>query len=260
MRELRINKRNLRDAKLVDVTPPPLAPGAARLELDVFALTSNNVTYAAMGEGMLGYWDFFPGPEGFGKVPVWGFGTVAESNAPEIAVGSRFYGYYPLAETLDVIPKKTPTGFIDTATHRAPKAVLYNVYTDTNVDPIYDPNYESKRSCARSTAPAGGRLISSSKATQSPSCSQAPHPRRRSPPRISCATSVAPRSSVSPQQATKATCASAASVIASCHTATLLHSKSKRRRPTSTSSAAPNSTPLCIAHSAPRSPEASLLV
>jgi hypothetical protein len=55
MRELRINKRDIRDAQLVDVTLPPLAPGAARLKLDVFALTSNNVTYAAMGEGMLGY-------------------------------------------------------------------------------------------------------------------------------------------------------------------------------------------------------------
>jgi hypothetical protein len=120
-----------------------------RLKLDLFALTSNNVTYAAMGEGMLGYWDFFPAPEGFGKVPVWGFGTVIQSNAPEIAVGARFYGYYPLAETLDVTPRKTATGFIDTAPHRATKAVLYNVYTDTTVDPGYDPNYEPEQTLFR---------------------------------------------------------------------------------------------------------------
>jgi hypothetical protein len=153
MRELHISKANIHDTKIVDVSPTPLAPGAARLKLDLFALTSNNVTYAAMGEGMLGYWDFFPAPEGFGKVPVWGFGTVTESNAPEIAVGSRFYGYYPLAESLDVVPKKTATGFIDTAAHRAPKAALYNVYTDTTADPGYDANYDasvskpSPRSC-----------------------------------------------------------------------------------------------------------------
>lgn len=149
MRELHINKRDIRDTKLVDVAPAPLAPGAARLKLDLFALTSNNVTYAAMGEGMLGYWDFFPAPEGFGKVPVWGFATVTESNAPEIAVGARFYGYYPLAETLDVIPKKTPTGFIDTAPHRAAKAVLYNVYTDITADPGYDANYEPEQTLFR---------------------------------------------------------------------------------------------------------------
>lgn len=149
MRELHINKRDIRDAKIVDAAPAPLAPGAARLKLDLFALTSNNVTYAAMGEGMLAYWDFFPAPEGFGKVPVWGFGTVTESNAPEITVGSRFYGYYPLAETLDVIPKKTATGFIDTAPHRAAKAALYNIYTDTTADPGYDANYEPEQTLFR---------------------------------------------------------------------------------------------------------------
>ncbi|MEQ1820159.1 MAG: DUF2855 family protein, partial [Terricaulis sp.] len=102
-----------------------------------------------MGTGMLGYWDFFPASEGFGKVPVWGFGTVIESNAPDIAVGSRFYGYYPLAETLDVTPKKTATGFMDTAAHRAPKAVLYNMYTDTTLDPAYDANYEPEQTLFR---------------------------------------------------------------------------------------------------------------
>ncbi|MCA8886802.1 MAG: DUF2855 family protein [Hyphomonadaceae bacterium] len=149
MRELHISKKDIRDTRLVDVALAPLAPGAMRLRLDLFALTSNNVTYAAMGEGMLAYWDFFPAPEGFGKVPVWGFGTVAESNAPDVAVGSRFYGYYPLAEALDVTPKKTATGFIDSAAHRAPKAALYNIYTDAALDPAYDPNYESEQALFR---------------------------------------------------------------------------------------------------------------
>ena len=149
MRELHISKTNIRDTRLVDISPAPLAPGAVRLKLDLLALTSNNITYAAMGEGMLGYWDFFPAPEGFGKVPVWGFGTVTESNASDIAIGSRFYGYYPLAEALDVIPKRTATGFIDTAPHRAAKAALYNVYTDTTLDPGYDANYEPEQALFR---------------------------------------------------------------------------------------------------------------
>ncbi len=149
MREFHIGKANIRNTQFVDVTPAPLAEGAARLKLDLFALTSNNITYAAMGEGMLGYWDFFPAPEGFGKVPVWGFATVIESKAPDIAIGARYYGYYPLAETLDVVPRKTATGFIDTAPHRAAKAALYNVYTDVTLDPSYDENYEPEQTLFR---------------------------------------------------------------------------------------------------------------
>ncbi|MEQ1820493.1 MAG: DUF2855 family protein, partial [Terricaulis sp.] len=79
MRELHISKANIRDTQYALVKQAPVGEGQA-LKLDLFALTSNNVTYAAMGTGMLGYWDFFPASEGFGKVPVWGFGTVIESN------------------------------------------------------------------------------------------------------------------------------------------------------------------------------------
>ena len=149
MRELHISKANIRDTRFALVKQAPVGEGQARLKLDLFALTSNNVTYAAMGEGMLGYWDFFPASEGFGKVPVWGFATVIESNAPDVAVGSRFYGYYPLAESLDVIPRKTATGFVDTAAHRAPKAALYNVYTDITADPAYDAAHEAEQTLFR---------------------------------------------------------------------------------------------------------------
>ena len=38
----------------------PLQPGQARLAVEHFALTANNITYAAFGEAMK-YWQFFPG-------------------------------------------------------------------------------------------------------------------------------------------------------------------------------------------------------
>jgi hypothetical protein len=62
-----------------------LAPGQARLAVDSFALTANNITYAAFGEAMK-YWQLFPaGPAASGAalgcLPVWGFATVAESLA-----------------------------------------------------------------------------------------------------------------------------------------------------------------------------------
>ncbi|MBC7768327.1 MAG: DUF2855 family protein [Phycisphaerales bacterium] len=149
MRELHIGKQDLRTARVVDVAPPPLAEGDARLHLDLFALTSNNITYAALGEGMLGYWDFFPGPEGWGKPPVWGFATVLESKAPGIEVGGRYYGYYPIAETFNVTPSKTPVGFIDSAPHRAPKAAIYNHYVNIAADPAYDAAFEPEQTLFR---------------------------------------------------------------------------------------------------------------
>jgi hypothetical protein len=150
MRDVHIAKQDIRDTRIAMVKQAPVAPGAARLKLDLFALTANNVTYAAMGTGMLGYWDFFPASEGFGKVPVWGFATVTESNAPGVEVGARYYGYYPLAESLDVTPAKAgPRGFSDAAPHRAAKAPIYNQYLNVTADPAYDPAFEPEQALFR---------------------------------------------------------------------------------------------------------------
>ena len=150
MFELLINKRDLRDARMAEVEQAVLAQGAMRLRLGPFSLTANNITYAAMGEGSLGYWDFFPAPQGWGKPPCWGFATVVESKAGGIEAGARFYGYYPIAETLDVTPVRTsPRGFIDSAAHRAAKAAVYNQYLNVATDPAYDAAYEPEQTLFR---------------------------------------------------------------------------------------------------------------
>lgn len=150
MREIQISKQDLRVTRIVDATPAPLGDGAARLKLDLFALTANNITYAAMGTGVLGYWDFFPAPDGWGKAPVWGFATVAESNAPGVEAGARYYGYYALAETLDVIPTKAGSrGFADAAPHRAQKAAVYNQYVNVAADSAYDAAFEPEQTLFR---------------------------------------------------------------------------------------------------------------
>ena len=150
MREVQIRKGDLRDAHVADVDSGMLPDGAARLRLELFALTANNITYAAMGEGALGYWDFFPGPEGWGRPPAWGFATVVESKAPGVAVNDRFYGYYPISETLDVHPNKaSPRGFVDGAPHRRAKAAVYNHYLNTLADPVYDAAYEPEQAIFR---------------------------------------------------------------------------------------------------------------
>jgi hypothetical protein len=156
MREIHIDKRDLRVARVAESEAAPLAAGAARLRLERFALTSNNITYAAMGEGPLGYWDFFPGPDGWGRPPVWGFATVAASNAAGVEAGARCYGYFPIAETLDVTPARIgPKGFTDGAPHRAPKAAVYNQYLYTGTDPAYDAAFEPEQVLFRPLYPSG---------------------------------------------------------------------------------------------------------
>ena len=88
-----------------------LAPGQVRFAVENFALTSNNITYAVFGEAMR-YWDFFPVPLGdefddgraWGRVPVWGFALATESHCDEVPVGTRVYGYLPMANTLVMTP------------------------------------------------------------------------------------------------------------------------------------------------------------
>ncbi len=128
-----VAKSDLRTTEVRDVEPPPLAEGQVRLAIESFALTANNITYAVFGEAMR-YWDFFPGPEGFGRVPVWGHAHVEASNHPEIAVGQRFYGYWPMSTHLTVQAKVGKTGFTDVSPHRAPLAVVYNQYQAVGED------------------------------------------------------------------------------------------------------------------------------
>lgn len=113
-----------------DTAPlPEMGDGDVLFAVRRIALTANNVTYAAAGE-MLGYWRFFPGPEGKGILPVWGFGEVVESRAPGFSVGDRFYGYWPLATHLLVREAvSAPGGFLDAAPHRQGLADIYNRYS-----------------------------------------------------------------------------------------------------------------------------------
>lgn len=149
MLELLVSKKDLRETRLVEAPPAPLADGAARLRLELFALTANNITYAAFGAGALGYWDFFPGPEGWGRPPVWGFARVIESKAPGVSEGARFWGYYPIGDAFDAEARANRAGFIDAAPHRAAKAVVYNQYLDTSADQAYASAYEAEQTLFR---------------------------------------------------------------------------------------------------------------
>ena len=143
--QVHVRRDDLTKAELVDVPQGDLAEGAVRLAIESFSVTANNVTYAVVGE-MVGYWNFFPAPEGWGIVPMWGHARVTESNCPEIAVDERIYGYLPMASHLDVVPGNiSASSFVDMTAHRQPLPPIYNQYSRLAADPEHDPAREGER-------------------------------------------------------------------------------------------------------------------
>ena len=143
--QVHVRRDDLASAELVAVPDAELAEGAVRLKIESFSVTSNNITYAVAGESF-GYWKFFPAPEGFGIVPMWGHAKVIESKSDDIAVGERVYGYLPMASHLDVVPGKVSAhGFTDVTEHRQPLPPIYNQYARLNADPEHDPAREGER-------------------------------------------------------------------------------------------------------------------
>ncbi len=105
------------------------ADGEVILKVDKYALTSNNVTYAVIGY-QVKYWDFFPAPEPWGKVPVWGFATVEESKCEGVEVGEKVYGYFPMSQYLKIkAGKVNQFSFMDISEHRQALAPIYNTYS-----------------------------------------------------------------------------------------------------------------------------------
>jgi hypothetical protein len=138
------DKCNLGRSQIDTVIEPAVREGEALLAIDRFALTTNNITYAAFGDAM-NYWGFFPtGREGWGQTPAWGFADVVASTVEGIEVGERFYGYYPIASHIRMTPTRvTPRGFYDGAEHRRALNSAYNQYQRCSVDPSYGPENEN---------------------------------------------------------------------------------------------------------------------
>lgn len=140
------HRTDLRQARWERVPAAELADGQVRLRIDAFALTANNVTYAAFGDAMH-YWDFFPtGDASTGLVPVWGFATVEASRCTGIEPGERLYGYWPIASHAVLQPVKVgAAGFVDGAEHRRALAPVYNRYVRCRADPDYDAAREAEQ-------------------------------------------------------------------------------------------------------------------
>jgi hypothetical protein len=107
--------------------PVVLAPDEVRLTLERFALTSNNISYALSGD-LLDYWGFFPAEAGWGRLPAMGYGIVSESANPDIAVGGRYFGFFPVGNEHIVQAQLSRNGFIDTGAHREKHAMAYRAF------------------------------------------------------------------------------------------------------------------------------------
>ena len=145
-----VRRDDLHELRFDETPARPLGEGEARLRVDAFAFTANNVTYAVFGEAMR-YWDFFPATEpGWGRVPVWGFADVAESAVPGVREGQRLYGYLPMSTELVVRPSRVDDrGFVDASEHRQPMAGAYNSYAFVEADPVYDTEHEAAQMLLR---------------------------------------------------------------------------------------------------------------
>jgi hypothetical protein len=128
-----------------DGEAPELDAGQALLKVDTFGLTTNNITYALMGETM-NYWDFFPAPDGWGRVPMWGYADVVATEAEGVEEGTRIFGYLPPSTYLVVQPDRaSPTDFIDATPYRAGLPAAYNRYLRTAGDEMYREEDEAEQ-------------------------------------------------------------------------------------------------------------------
>jgi len=150
--DIQVNRKDFYQYKIAKRDAPTianLADGQILVKVDQFAFTSNNITYAAVGE-MVGYWKFFPVSADWGIIPVWGFADVIASKNESIQVGERFYGYYPMGSHLIMSPSKVkPSNFSDGIAHRQALPPIYNNYINTKTDPGYSKKGEAVQSLFR---------------------------------------------------------------------------------------------------------------
>lgn len=138
--EFAVARNDLRDTTVLESAGPEIEIDDGQILLDVkhFSLTANNITYGVMGEAM-SYWNFYPAPEGLGKIPAWGYAEVIASNAEGIEVGSRVFGYLPMATHAVLRPGRIrKSGFTDVTDYRTGLPAVYNEYRLVNGDPDID--------------------------------------------------------------------------------------------------------------------------
>lgn len=138
-----VDKKQWNKTRLVEETvKQDLKQDEVLLKVDRFALTANNISYCMAGD-LLGYWHFFPAEEGWGRIPVMGYGEVVASAHDEIPVGERVWGFFPMSTHLNIhAGKVSPFSFKDVSAHRANHAPVYKNFDRVKNNPSYRKEYE----------------------------------------------------------------------------------------------------------------------
>lgn len=138
--EFVVARDDLQQCTFVDTALPDAAAlpeDALLVKVDRFAFTANNITYALLGD-QLQYWSLFPAPQGYGNIPVWGFGEVIASRHPDIAKGEILFGYFPMATHLVIEATDVKKASLrDGAAHRQGVSPVYNAYTRVSDNPAF---------------------------------------------------------------------------------------------------------------------------
>lgn len=141
--QFEVNRQNFRETRLTDSVAAPLEKGQIQLDIERFAVTTNNITYAVAGD-MLDYWGFFPVDAQWGQLPVMGLATVAESANDDIAAGGCYFGFYPMADHVVIDAKVSGDAFSDAGPHRANHAVVYTSFRNVDNDPTFRPGHANE--------------------------------------------------------------------------------------------------------------------
>jgi len=140
-----VDRTEITKTRQVSMPIGPVAAGQILVDIDKFGLTANNVSYAVTGDS-IGYWQFYPAEENWGIVPVWGCGTVIESNCDEIPVGERLWGYFPMASHAVLTPGRIHSDyFMDVIEHRRELPLIYNQFRRTRAEPAFIQAMETER-------------------------------------------------------------------------------------------------------------------
>jgi len=135
-----VARNDLRDCKTIETTltdASALPAETLLIKVERFAFTANNITYALLGD-QLKYWQLFPAADGFGIIPVWGFGDVIASRHPLVPEGERLFGYFPMATHLVIEASDvSKRGLRDAAPHRQGVAPIYNAYARVGNEPAF---------------------------------------------------------------------------------------------------------------------------
>src|ERR1700755_2316073 len=92
-----IDRSDLSSTTLVEAANIRPTTGQALLRVERVGLTTNNLTYCALGDA-LGYWGYFPTQiPGMAHIPLWGYAEVAASETDVVKPGDRVFGYLPSA-------------------------------------------------------------------------------------------------------------------------------------------------------------------